>query len=118
MAAAAMSRILQQHSIQHAYIGGYAVTTLGHMRNTLDIDVEVDVENKVEALRTMVQLLIQADGRFSLDNNKLIFTNGPHRVPIETLPVGELGLPRKIETIQAGEGTFSLCCPTLSPVLC
>jgi hypothetical protein len=105
-AAAAMSRILQQHGIRHAYIGGYAVNTLGHKRNTADIDVEVDIENKEEARRNMVRFLTEADARFSVDshNRKLTFTHGTERVPIETLPVGELGLPRKVETIMAGQG--------------
>jgi hypothetical protein len=80
-AAATMSRISEQYGIKHAYIGGHAMTTLGH-----------DVDNRAPALRNMVQLLIQEDSKFSVENNKLVFTYETHRVPIETLPVGELGL--------------------------
>ncbi|KAG9254057.1 uncharacterized protein F5Z01DRAFT_750512 [Emericellopsis atlantica] len=112
-AAAAVTPILEQHGIRHAYIGGYAVNVLGHDRQTDDIDILIDIENDKPALQNMAQLLLDADTRFSLVTYKLTFTCGTHRIPIETLPTGELGLPREIKTIQVGEHMIPILQPDI-----
>ena len=105
-AAQALSDIFIEHGIAHAFIGGFAVNVLGHNRSTEDVDIEVDIANPTELRDQITRLLIEPDSRFSLVNLKLFFTPTDHpelRVPIETLPIGELGLPRRLAVIQSGD---------------
>ncbi|KAM4056553.1 hypothetical protein HRG_003424 [Hirsutella rhossiliensis] len=114
MAVEAMSAILDKHGIHHAVIGGFAVQLLGHTRATSDIDFEIDV-GKVSELRGRVsQLLIESDARFSLEHFKLFFTPSqlPQlRVPMEMLPIGELGLPTQLQVIRPGNGLVPILRP-------
>ncbi|PTD02014.1 hypothetical protein FCULG_00010647 [Fusarium culmorum] len=54
-AAEAFSRILTEHNIEHAFIGRFALQMLGNVRETFDIDVEVDVD--IEDFRGSVPIL-------------------------------------------------------------
>lgn len=106
-AAQALSTILLEQNIAHAFIGGFAVNTLGHNRTTDDVDVEIDVANIAE-LRGLVSQLKDHDARFSLENLRLFFTPANHpelRVPVETLPIGELGLPRELLVVRCGDSS-------------
>lgn len=112
MAAAAMSSILTTHHIEHAFIGGFAVHILGSSRYTEDIDIEIDI-NESASRQQIIQYLITADSRFSVQGTKLSFAPAEapeHSVPIETLPIGSLGLPPTLNVIRVGDGdgTFSL----------
>ena len=103
-AAQTLSDIFSEHRIAHAFIGGFAVNVLGHNRVTRDVDVEIDVTNSAKLRDRIFQLLIKPDTRFSQENLKLFFTPANHpelRVPIETLPIGELGLPCRLAVIQS-----------------
>lgn len=105
-AAQALSDLLTEQEVAHAFIGGFAVNVLGHNRATTDVDVEIDVAEAAELRGRISPLLVERDARFSQDNLKLFFTPSNHpelRVPIETLPVGELGLPRRLAVIQLGD---------------
>ncbi|KPM36268.1 hypothetical protein AK830_g10286 [Neonectria ditissima] len=113
VAAACMSAILEKHAIKHAIIGGSAVSFLGHTRRTLDIDVLIDVKNPEETRGRISQLLIDGDSRFSVEHNKLFFTSPQGRIPIETLPIGHIGLPRQLLVIRPGDGTV----PVLHPAV-
>ncbi|KAI5861125.1 hypothetical protein GGS23DRAFT_577127 [Durotheca rogersii] len=118
IAATAMSSILSEHQIAHAFIGGFAVATLGHSRATIDIDVEIDVANISELRGRVRQLLTESDARFSVQHAKLFFTPAPtdhpdSRVTIETLPIGELGLPRRLAVIWPNDGTIPVLHPGL-----
>ena len=110
MAARAMSTILTAHHVQHAYIGGFAVATLGHTRSTEDIDVEVKMNDGESLSReSIIRHLVEADSRFSTQGSKLFFTSieSPEfPVPVETLAAGMLGLPPTFDAIHIGEGTF------------
>jgi hypothetical protein len=108
-AATAMSDILSEHEIAHAFIGGFAVNLLGHFRETADVDVEVDVAAATELQGRISPLLMERDGRFSLEHSKLFFTPSNHpelRVPVETLPIGELGLPPRLEIFRPGDSEY------------
>ncbi|KAI1074772.1 hypothetical protein F5B20DRAFT_595816 [Whalleya microplaca] len=95
-AAKALHNILRSNNIDHAVIGGFAVRLLGHNRHTEDVDVEIDFAANMRDQLT--QLLSQHDGRFAVQHYKLFFTptNSNNKVCIETLPLGELGLPRQL----------------------
>ncbi|CZR45283.1 uncharacterized protein FPRO_15542 [Fusarium proliferatum ET1] len=58
-AAQAFSRILTDNNVEHAFIGGFALNLLGSNRETLDIDVEVamDDANPEEFRGHLTQLL-------------------------------------------------------------
>jgi len=104
-AAKALSNVLFQHGIGHAFIGGFAVRLLGSTRPTEDIDVEIDA-SAAELRGRITQLLVESDPRFSVEHLKLVFTsaNPPgSRVLVERLPIGELGLPRVLKVIWLGE---------------
>lgn len=110
-AAQAFSRILTDNNVEHAFIGGFALNLLGNNRETLDIDVEVamDDANPEEFRGHLTQLLRNADQRFVVSNLKLYFVpNGQWdlRVPIETLARGMLGLPRRLSTLRPGDGKY------------
>ncbi|KAL7786374.1 hypothetical protein V8C37DRAFT_392127 [Trichoderma ceciliae] len=119
MAASAMSTILTAHHVEHAFISGFAVQTLGSSRPTEDIDIEIDINDSESASREqIVQHLIAADSRFSVQGTKLSFTpvEAPqHSVPIETLPVGLLGLPPTLDIIRLGDGDDQI--PILRPLV-
>ncbi|KAF5586359.1 hypothetical protein FPCIR_7969 [Fusarium pseudocircinatum] len=114
-AAQAFSRILTEHNIEHAFIGGFALNVLGSNRETLDIDVEVALgDAKPNELRPrLVQLLREADQRFMISDLKLFFVpNGQDlRVPIETLARGTLGLPRRFTILRPGDETIPILHP-------
>lgn len=96
LAASVLASILTSHGINHAFIGGFAVRILGHRRETEDIDVELDILPGPEPRHELVQLLLDADPRFSVVNLKLFFTPSDTpdlHIPVETLPIGELNLP-------------------------
>ncbi|CVL12926.1 uncharacterized protein FPRN_14753 [Fusarium proliferatum] len=108
-AAQAFSRILTDSNVEHALIGGFALNLLGSNRETLDIDVEVamDDANPEEFRGHLTQLLRNADQRFVVSKLKLYFVpNGQWdlRVPIETLARGTLGPPRRLSTLRPGDG--------------
>ncbi|KAH6605060.1 hypothetical protein Trco_006767 [Trichoderma cornu-damae] len=117
MAARAMSAILAAHHVEHAFIGGFAVQTLGGKRHTEDIDIEIDINDRESASRhQIVQHLITADSRFFLQGTKLFFTPAEapeHSIPIETLPIGSLGLPPTLDIIRLGDGDDQI--PILRP---
>ncbi|KAF5987896.1 hypothetical protein FCOIX_788 [Fusarium coicis] len=80
-------------------------------RETLDIDVEVAMDNaKPNELRPhLVQLLREVDQRFMISDLKLFFVpkndQWDLRVPIETLARGTLGLPRRFSILCPGDGS-------------
>ncbi len=47
-AAKALSSILAEHGIGHAFIGGFAVNLLGNNRETADIDLEIDIADPAD----------------------------------------------------------------------
>ncbi|KAG5754855.1 hypothetical protein H9Q69_004545 [Fusarium xylarioides] len=110
-AARAFSRILTEQNIEHAFIGGFALNVLGSNRETLDIDVEVAMDDRGR----LVQILHDADQRFVVSNLKLFFvpTNGQWdlRVPIETLARGMLGLPRRFSILRPGDESIPIFHP-------
>ncbi|KAF5700367.1 hypothetical protein FGLOB1_10831 [Fusarium globosum] len=117
-AAQAFSRILTENNVEHAFIGGFALNLLGSNRETLDIDVEVamDDANPEEFRGHLTQLLRNADQRFVVSNLKLYFVpNGQWdlRVPIETLARGMLGLPRRLSTLRSGDGSIPILHPSV-----
>ncbi|KAH0495712.1 hypothetical protein TgHK011_009245 [Trichoderma gracile] len=117
MAASAFSAHFTAQQVEHAFIGGFAVQTLGSTRRTEDIDVQIDINLQEPGSREqMVQRLIAADSRFSLQGTKLFFTpvEAPeHVVPVETLPIGSIGLPPTLDIIRFSDGDAQL--PILRP---
>ncbi|KAK0738096.1 hypothetical protein B0T18DRAFT_394448 [Schizothecium vesticola] len=89
-AAEAFTAVLTAAKVPHAFIGGFAVNMLGHHRYTGDVDIEVDAADII-SLRAS---LVAADPRFVLVQNKL------GAVPVETLPIGEIGLPRVLHIME------------------
>ena len=67
-------------------------------------------------LRNRIQFLVQGDTWFSIQHHKLFFTpdNSDLHIPVETLPIGELGLPRRVDVLRPGEGRFIVNMPQLS----
>ncbi|KAL7928856.1 hypothetical protein V8C35DRAFT_325587 [Trichoderma chlorosporum] len=115
MAASATSSVLKAHHVQHAFIGGFAVQMLGGSRLTEDIDVEIDMGGN-ESRQQIVQHLLAADSRFSTQGAKLFFTpvGAPeHSVPIETLPIGSLGLPPTLNVIYHGDDQIPILRPSV-----
>ncbi|RKL41623.1 hypothetical protein BFJ72_g5515 [Fusarium proliferatum] len=117
-AAQAFSRILTDNNVEHAFIGGFALNLLDSNRETLDIDVEVamDDADPEEFRGHLTQLLRNADQRFVVSNLKLYFVpNGQWdlRVPIETLARGMLGLPRRLSTLRPGDGSIPILHPSV-----
>ncbi|KAF5558906.1 hypothetical protein FPHYL_7247 [Fusarium phyllophilum] len=115
-AARAFSRILTEHNIEHAFIGGFAVKMLDSHRETHDIDVEISVAalGDPELRGGLVQLLHDADKRFVVSNLKLFFVPDGQwdmRVPIETLASGALGLPRRFLILRPGDGSIPILDP-------
>ncbi|KAK2590066.1 hypothetical protein QQS21_012254 [Conoideocrella luteorostrata] len=114
-AATSLSTILTQQGINHAIIGGFAVNLLGHTRKTLDIDVEIDNGTRtISEMRQQVCQFLSADTRFSFVNNKIFFAPPEFpqiSIPIETIPLGELGLPRELSVIRPGDGTVPILRP-------
>jgi hypothetical protein len=107
LAAVAVSGTLTDNGIRHAFIGGFALQMLGHERDTLDIDVYVDIENPDEMRRQVSMVLCHADPRFAVLELKLFFLpemDWDLRIPIETLPRGLLGLPRTMSTMHVCDG--------------
>lgn len=108
-AADALSHILSSHNIAHAWIGGFALQALGATRNTTDIDIEIDVPSVDDIHSRIGPMIVSADPRFSIHNLKLYFTASgsdcltPRRVPIETLPIGSLNLPRRLQVVPDGK---------------
>lgn len=116
-AAEALSSILRSHDIDHAVIGGFAVNLLGHHRSTQDIDVEINFAGNMRD--ELTQLLKQHDKRFAVQHHKLFFTpaDSDNMIPVETLPLGELGLPRelrifKLESCQHLDNLVQFQCVT------
>jgi hypothetical protein len=109
-AAQAFSRILTDNNVEHVFVGGFALNLLGSNRETLDIDVEVAMDNaKPNELRPhLVQLLREVDQRFMISDLKLFFVpkndQWDLRVPVETLARGMLGLPRRFSILRPGDG--------------
>ncbi len=106
-AAKALSKILAEHGIGHAFIGGFAVNLLGNDRETADIDVEIDAGDYVDMRARVTKILVENDTRFSYEHLKLVFTPADHPewpVPVETLPIGMLGLPCHLDFIRPGDG--------------
>ncbi|KAL7625832.1 hypothetical protein AAE478_005055 [Parahypoxylon ruwenzoriense] len=112
-AAQALSDILKSNGIKHAIIGGYAVHLLGHNRKTDDVDVYLDIA--VEMRDQLTQLLMQNDSRFVVEHRKLFFTptNSGNKIPLETLPIGQLGLPRQLRVMQLEHSQHLSCILTL-----
>ena len=116
-AAQAFSSILTEHNIEHAFIGGFALNLLGSNRETLDIDVEVAMDDAQpnEIRPRLVEILRDSERqRFVVSNLKLFFIpDGGHwdlRVPIEPLARGMLGLPRRLSTLRPGDGKSTTAC--------
>jgi hypothetical protein len=109
-AACSFSLILTENRIKHAFIGGFAVRTLGHTRATDDVDVLVDVNNPA-ARGSLLHLVIAKDRRFSIIQlGKLIFTatDSPNEpIPVEVLMAGYLGLPPVLLIHQREDGKLS-----------
>ncbi|KAJ4024639.1 hypothetical protein NW752_003204 [Fusarium irregulare] len=112
VAAEALSKILTENDIKFALIGGFAVYLLGGGRSTLDIDVyvDMDINNIRERFKDIV---CTADSRFDVDGLKVFFApgEGKERIPIETLALGSLGLPRTISVFYPDNGTIPVLVP-------
>ena len=67
-----------------------------------DIDVEIGAENAIDLRGRIRQLVQQAGPRFAVKYLRILFVPDGHqsRVPVETLPTGELGLPRRLLVIR------------------
>ncbi|KAL7917204.1 hypothetical protein ACQKWADRAFT_324832 [Trichoderma austrokoningii] len=117
MAASATSSLLAAHHVEHAFIGGFAVQALGSSRRTDDIDIEIDFKDEESASRQqIIQHLITADSRFSVQGTKLSFTPAEapeHSVPIETLLIGSLGLPPTLDVIRLGDDQIPILRPSV-----
>ncbi|EPE04396.1 hypothetical protein F503_01400 [Ophiostoma piceae UAMH 11346] len=96
-AANAIAQALDRHGIEHAFIGGFAINALGYIRVTGDVDVLI--ASSVAQLCSSIAECLSDDPRFSYRNLKLMFTtsDGGREVPVETLPVGALGLPTSLK---------------------
>lgn len=106
-AAHALSRILMQKGILHAFIGGFAIRLLGAARPTEDIDAMIDVGDSREIVDRIRPLLLEQDSGFSVEGLKLYFTSKADqqvRVNVETLPIGAVGLPLHITTFWPESG--------------
>ncbi|KAF5602205.1 uncharacterized protein FSUBG_7880 [Fusarium subglutinans] len=114
-AAQAFSRILTNHSIEHAFIGGFALNVLGSDSETVDIDVEVAMDHvKPNEVRPRLLQLLRADQRFIISNLKLFFVDQwDLRVPIETLARGTLGLPRRFLVLRPGDRSIPILHPSV-----
>ncbi|KAI1418583.1 hypothetical protein F5Y13DRAFT_184224 [Hypoxylon sp. FL1857] len=112
-AAEALSFILRSNNIDHAVIGGFAAVLLGHHRSTQDVDVEIDFAANMRD--ELVQLLIEQDNRFAVQHRKLLFTptNSADRVLVETLPLGELGLPRELRIFKLESSEIPILHPAV-----
>ncbi|EFQ36248.1 hypothetical protein CGRA01v4_14970 [Colletotrichum graminicola] len=113
-AAACVSRILGENQIEHAFIGGFALRMLGHERSTIDIDVEIGIDNAQEMRSLVTRVLRDADSRFVVSHMKLFFVlvgNGQLRVPVETLARGALNLPRQLPVICPGDASVPILLP-------
>ncbi|KAI1376606.1 hypothetical protein F4677DRAFT_83437 [Hypoxylon crocopeplum] len=112
-AAQALSDILGTNGIEHAIIGGFALRLLGHNRNTDNVDVEIDFSAITRDQLT--QLLTQDDGRFTVEHYKLFFTptSSDNKIMIETLPMGELGLPRQLRVLKLENSTIPILHPAV-----
>jgi len=115
-AAHALSRILSQQGILHAFIGGFGVRLLGAPRPTEDIDAIVDISDPLEIVSRIRPLLQEQDSRFSIEGLKLYFTSEAAqqvRVTVEILAVGTLGLPPHITAFLVMNGmqpSSTPCC--------
>jgi hypothetical protein len=92
-------------------ISGFAIQCLGSVRDTNDVDIEIDltVGDLRDPRAHVIQILTERDGRFSLDHLKVFFTptdHPEHRVTIEMLPKAQLGLPATLEVIRLVNGGF------------
>ncbi len=80
------------------------MTVLEHYRATQDVDILIEFQGSIAEYRNNLwNLLTEADARFSARGLKLFFSSseGPEEpVCIETLPAGELGLPRRLNFVQ------------------
>ena len=66
-AAHALSRLLTQQGILHAFIGGFGIRLLGATRPTEDIDAMIDVGDTREIVDRIRPLLQKQDARFSVE---------------------------------------------------
>lgn len=48
LTAQALSDILSEHEVAHAFIGGFVVNLHGQTRATKDVDVEIDIADAAE----------------------------------------------------------------------
>ncbi|OTA06540.1 hypothetical protein A9Z42_0072990 [Trichoderma parareesei] len=115
MAASALSAVLTNHHVEHAFIGGFAVQIIGSLRRTEDIDVQIGLTDGTSR-EQVVQHLLAADSRFSVRDTKLSFTPAEapeYSVPIETLPVGSLGLPPALDIIRLGDAQYPILRPSV-----
>lgn len=110
-AASALSDALKILNIPHAFIGGFALNLYGSNRQTIDIDVilDIDVAQINDFLRPrlirMNKHFVQSGLKFyfapdlfeDLTGDELIAANSDN-VQIETLAVRTLGLPVRIST--------------------
>ncbi|KAK1834440.1 hypothetical protein QBC39DRAFT_301300 [Podospora conica] len=106
-AAEAFSAVLATLNVRHAFIGGFAVNMLGHRRYTVDIDVLVEVE--VADILSLRASVVAADPRFIMVQSKLVFL--PGAIPIETLPIGQLGLPMVLYAMKLEDSTIPILRP-------
>ncbi|KAI9656987.1 MAG: hypothetical protein M1829_000360 [Trizodia sp. TS-e1964] len=116
LAAIGLSDVLTSINIPHAFIGGFAVRLLGHIRETEDIDVEVDVADLSDLRGRIAEILTERDSRFLVRGLSLTFTPLDHPefcIPVETLPIGSLGLPRRLEVIQMEGDSIPILRPNI-----
>ncbi|KAI1469008.1 uncharacterized protein F4812DRAFT_458531 [Daldinia caldariorum] len=101
------------NDITHAVIGGFAAVLLGHNRSTQDVDVEINFAANMRD--ELVQLLIEQDNRFAVQHRKLLFapTDSADKVLIETLPLGELGLPRELRIFKLESSEIPILHPAV-----
>ncbi|KAK3375738.1 hypothetical protein B0T24DRAFT_698218 [Lasiosphaeria ovina] len=112
-AANALSAIPSEQGIDHAFIGGFAVNLLGCQRNTADIDVEIDFANIIDLRTRIADPVLGGDPRFRIEHNKFVFTPADQeiQIPIETLVIGDLGLPRQLRVIRPGNTDIPILRP-------
>ncbi|KAK0627197.1 hypothetical protein B0T14DRAFT_535127 [Immersiella caudata] len=112
-AANALSAILSEQGIDHGFIGGFAVNLLGCQRNTADIDVEIDFANIIDLRTRIADPVLGGDPRFRIEHNKFVFTPADQemQIPIETLVIDDLGLPRQLSVIRPGNTDIPILRP-------
>ena len=102
-AALALTELLRDNGVQHAYIGGFATNMLGSVRSTEDIDVVVQLSPAVFNSSIMPKLL--QDHRFNSTREMggLYFRHPRRNIKVDVIPGGEMETPNTLGNIREGK---------------